>query len=141
MPGYTPGSAISDAAIALIGTPFRLHGRSAERGVDCVGLALLSVRGAGLTVPDPPAYRLRAGDAPMVPRWMQAAGFAQAVGQRPGDLVIVRVSMLQPHLMIDAGDSIIHAHAGLGRVVRVSALPDWPLLSRWRYGAAARHPI
>lgn len=126
------GDAIYRAASALIGTPFRLHGRCAETGVDCVGLALLALRGAGLQVPEPPPYRVRAGAAPMAAGWMQIAGFIQGDSRRPGDLVIVRVSMLQPHLLIDAGDSIIHAHAGIGRVVRMPMPADWPELSRWR---------
>ncbi len=126
------GDAICRAAVALVGTPFRLHGRCAETGVDCVGLTLLSLRGAGLIVPDPPAYRLRAGAAPMVPGWMARAGFGPGEGRCPGDLVIVRVGALQPHMLIDAGDSIIHAHAGIGRVVCVAFPDDWPVLSRWR---------
>ncbi|HEX7820329.1 MAG TPA: peptidoglycan endopeptidase [Sphingobium sp.] len=126
------GEAICRAAIALIGTPFRLHGRCATRGVDCVGLALLSLRGAGMNVPEPPPYRLRAGAAPMAAGWMRTAGFGEGAGRQPGDLVIVRVSALQPHLLIDAGETVIHAHAGIGRVVRTAMPPEWPELARWR---------
>ncbi|MCE7798642.1 C40 family peptidase [Sphingobium sufflavum] len=126
-----PGGAICRAAATLIGTPFRLHGRC-DAGVDCVGLLWLSLCRAGLSVPDPPPYRLRAGVAPMVAGWMAAAGFGAGTGRRPGDLVVVRVSALQPHLLIDTGDAIIHAHAGLGRVVRMAMPAEWPELSRWR---------
>jgi len=126
------GESIAAAALALIGVPFRLHGRSAATGLDCVGLALVSLRGAGASVPDPPPYRLRAGAAPMVPGWMARAGLVPGEGRCAGDLVLLRVSALQPHLVVDLGEGFVHAHAGLGRVVRVGVLPDWPEISRWR---------
>lgn len=128
------GEAICRAALTLVGTPFRAHGRCAETGVDCVGLALLSVRAAGVTIPDPPAYRLRAAAAPMVPGWMQDAGFVAGAGRQTGDVVIVRVSPLQPHVLIDAGGDMVHAYAGLGRVVHMPLPPEWPILTRWRIG-------
>ncbi|HEX7856710.1 MAG TPA: peptidoglycan endopeptidase [Sphingobium sp.] len=128
----TLGERICDAAIDLVGTAFRLHGRRADTGVDCVGLALLSVTGAGVVVPDPPAYRMRTGIAPMAPGWLHRAGFVEGQGRRAGDLVIVRVSALQLHLLVDAVDSVVHAHAGLGRVVRSPFPEDWTELSRWR---------
>jgi cell wall-associated NlpC family hydrolase len=128
----TIGEAVRDAAIAMVGVPFRLHGRCVQSGVDCVGLALLSLRSAGVSVPDPPPYRLRAGAAPMAAGWMAAAGFVVDEGRRPGDLVIVRINALQPHLLVDVMDSVVHAHAGIGRVVRVPLPPEWAELSRWR---------
>lgn len=126
------GEGVAAAALDLLGVPFRLHGRSAATGLDCVGLALFSLRGAGVIVPDPPPYRLRAGAAPMVPGWMRGAGLVPGEGRCAGDLVLLRVSALQPHLVVDLGEGFVHAHAGLGRVVRMAAVPDWPEISRWR---------
>lgn len=126
------GERIAARALALGGVPFRLYGRSAETGVDCVGLVLLSLRGAGMVVDDPPPYRLRAGDAPMTAGWMRRAGFAPGVGRQAGDLVLVRVSALQPHLLIDLGASVVHAHGGLGRVVEMALPAEWAELERWR---------
>ena len=88
------GERIAAAALALVGVPFRLHGRSATTGLDCVGLALVSLRGANASVPDPPPYRLRAGAAPMVPGWMARAGLVPGEGRCAGDLVLLRVSAL-----------------------------------------------
>jgi lipoprotein Spr len=127
------GEKIVAAARTLVGTPFRLHGRSPSSGVDCVGLALLSVRTAGVHVEEPPPYRLHAGPTPPVERWMREAGFVAAHGGGAGDIVLVRISALQPHLVIDAGDGVIHAHAGLGRVVIMPMPAEWRELSRWRY--------
>lgn len=120
------------AALGLAGTPFRLHGRSRETGVDCVGLALLSVRAAGLRVAEPPPYRLRAGPSPVISGWMRQAGFVAAQRPSPGDIVVARISALQPHLVIDDGDRVIHAHAGLGRVVIMPMPAEWIELSRWQ---------
>jgi cell wall-associated NlpC family hydrolase len=128
------GARICDAAIALVGTPFRLHGTDRVTGVDCVGLVLLSLRGAGMTVPDAPAYRLRAGAAalPMIAHWMALAGLDPADDRRPGDIIVVRVAPLQSHLLIQTGEDAIHAHAGLGRVVRGPVPRTWPEMARWR---------
>jgi lipoprotein Spr len=127
------GDRIVAAARALVGTPFRLHGRSPATGVDCVGLALLSARAAGLNVEEPPPYRLHAGATPPVEIWMHAAGFVAPRLACAGDIVLVRISPLQPHLVIDAGGGVIHAHAGLGRVVIMPMPAEWRELSRWRY--------
>lgn len=131
------GARIVAAALALVGTPFRLHGRGAA-GVDCVGLALLSVRGAGLAVPEPPPYRLRAGAAGQAGAWMARAGFAVAERPRPGDIILAQVSALQPHLMIEGVDAVVHAHAGIGRVVCMPMPDGWTVAARWRWvGGAA----
>jgi len=127
------GDRIMAAALDLVGTAFRLHGRSRATGVDCVGLALLSVRAAGLRVDEPPPYRLRAGPAPRVGDWMGKAGFAPAQHCCPGDIVVVRINALQPHLVIDAIDRVIHAHAGLARVVVMPMPAEWTELSRWHF--------
>lgn len=127
------GEAIGAAALALVGVPFRLYGRRAETGIDCVGLALLALRGAGIGVPEPPAYRLRAGEAPMAAAWMARAGLVPGMGRACGDLVIVRVGPLQPHLLVDLGETVVHAHAGIGRVVRMAMPGDWAEMARWRF--------
>lgn len=127
---------IAAAALRLLDVPFCLYGRD-RAGVDCVGLALLALRGAGVVVPDPPPYRLRAGAAPMAAEWMRRAGLVRAEGRRAGDLALLRVSALQPHLVVDLGDAVVHAHAGLGRVVRAGWPEDWPEFSRWRLEAGA----
>lgn len=49
-------------ARALVGVPFRLHGRRAEHGLDCVGLVALAFRRAGHRGVTPEHYALRGGD-------------------------------------------------------------------------------
>ena len=47
---------ISAQALALVGAPFRLHGRSEETGLDCVGLVALAVARSGVRVGALPGY-------------------------------------------------------------------------------------
>ena len=52
--------AFAAAAESLHGAPFRLHGRDAEKGVDCVGLVALALERCGRAVVAPEGYTLRA---------------------------------------------------------------------------------
>jgi hypothetical protein len=51
---------LAAAALNLIGTPFRLHGRDPARGLDCVGLVAEAMRRAGFHPVPPGGYGLRA---------------------------------------------------------------------------------
>jgi lipoprotein Spr len=124
---------IAAAAHALAGVPFRLHGRDPAIGLDCVGLALLSAREAGLLVPEPAPYRLRSGAGEQFVAYMEEAGFRLSSGRQAGDVLLIRLSALQSHLAVDAGDAVVHAHAGLGRVVVMPPDPQWQLQARWRF--------
>lgn len=126
------GMLIARAARAMVGAPFRLHGRSPETGLDCVGLCLLALREAGHDVPEPPGYALRGASMAHVARLLRAAGLRPAAGEDAGDVLVARSGPLQLHLMIAAESSLIHAHAGLGRVVEMPAPGPWPIAARWR---------
>lgn len=126
------GERIAAAARSLLGVPFRLHGRDPATGIDCVGLVLLSVRAAGFPVAEPPPYRVRSGGAAPAVAWMNALCLDEADDPAAGDIVMAAVSPIQLHLMIDGGGAMIHAHAGLGRVVEMAWPAEWRLLSRRR---------
>lgn len=126
------GRRIAAAARSFLGVPFRLHGRDPATGIDCVGLALLSVRAAGFPVAEPPPYRLRSGHATPAMRWMETLGLAEADDRAAGDVLVAAVSPIQLHLLVDGGAALIHAHAGLGRVVEMAWPAEWRLLSRCR---------
>lgn len=119
------------AARAMVGVPFRLHGRSAT-GVDCVGLAVLALGqdGAG-----PVAYGLRSGEVGLAERWLGAAGLVRVDKGLPGDLALVRPGPLQLHLMILVPGGFVHAHAGLRRVVEMPGASPWPVIGWWRADA------
>ncbi len=125
--------AFARAAHEMIGTPFRLRGRSLD-GVDCIGLVRLALSGIGRASPPLPHYGMRnLGRA-------RFAGLIDAVGlrltedpSRAGDLILLRPSAAQFHLAIVGPTAkLIHAHAGLGRVVASRAPLPWPIEARWR---------
>lgn len=121
------GEAIVARARALIGTPFRLHGRD-PLGLDCVGLAMLAYRATDITAD----YALRTND---IARWR--ALLDERLVRRPagtlapGDLLLVRVGAAQLHIVIWTGAGFVHAHAGLRRVVETPGRLPWPLLGAW----------
>ena len=119
------------AARAVVGVPFRLHGRS-EAGVDCVGLAVLALGRAGQDGMAPVAYGLRSGDVGLAERWLGAAGLVRVDQGAPGDLALVRPGPLQLHLMILVPGGFVHAHAGLRRVVEMPGASPWPVMGWWR---------
>ena len=123
-------NAAVERARAMIGVPFRLHGRSVA-GLDCVGLAAVAL--GRVASPDVPcAYGLRSGDVARVEAWLRAAGLRPVEAGLPGDLVLVRPGPLQLHLMVATGAGFVHAHAGLRRVVEMPGASPWPVIGWWR---------
>lgn len=117
------------SARALLGVPFRLHGRAPEHGLDCVGLAAAAY---GLSENVPTGYGLRSRDLAHWERIIRKQGFARRrVGWRSGDLIILCPGAAQIHMGVWTGVSLIHADAGLGRIVETPGIPHWPVLSAW----------
>lgn len=117
------------AARAMIGTPFRLHGRGRD-GVDCIGLALASL---GEGVRGPLAYGLRSGDVARARLWMDEAGLMPVADGVPGDVALAQVGPMQLHVMIHVPGGFVHAHAGIGRVVEMPGPGLWPIIGHWRH--------
>ena len=46
---------------------------------------------------------------------------------------------MQFHLSIAVGDGLVHADAGIGRVVLRPGAPPWPVLARWRVTGGEAH--
>lgn len=125
------------AARALVGAPFRLHGRDAATGVDCIGLAVLALERAGhrgVGAIAPAAYSVRGGDMARFAAGFENAGLRRVRQCRAGDLVLARAGVAQFHLMIACVGGHIHAHAGLGRVVEMPGPSPWPILALYRWG-------
>ncbi|MGB3797891.1 MAG: NlpC/P60 family protein [Alteraurantiacibacter sp.] len=125
--------AFAYAAQDMIGTPFRLRGRS-PNGVDCIGLVCLSLARIGRPPPTLPQYSMRNLGRKRFAGLIDATGLRLAEGAScPGDLILLRPSAAQYHLaIIGPVAQLIHAHAGLGRVVASQAPLPWPIEARWR---------
>lgn len=121
-----------ERARALIGVRFRPQGRSAEMGLDCIGLATL-------TYQLPPArvrsdYRLHGGlrdemEQDLALLFQRVATEVAA----PGDLLLVAPGLRQLHLIVLTPVGYIHADARRRRVVEAPGAAPWPVLSAWRY--------
>ena len=127
-------NSLADAALELLGKPFRLHGRVPATGLDCVGLVSAALAATGARPIVPTGYTLRNLD---VDHWLPmagASGLVTACGPvRAGDILLVVLPHCQHHLMIAAdAENAVHAHAGLRRVVRQPIDPDWQIRARWR---------
>lgn len=134
------GPDLSRAAAALVGTPWRLHGRDPATGLDCIGLlgAALAVIGRPVTLPTGYPLRLRQLDG-----WLPEPailGFIAATDPAaPGDVVLLRPAPAQVHLAIAAEPGgWIHAHAGLRKVVHQTALPAGERLGHWRLSPSCK---
>ncbi|MCR2834266.1 C40 family peptidase [Parerythrobacter lacustris] len=126
--------AFAQAAEALVGSPFRLHGRSREHGLDCVGLVAAALEASGHVLPPIPPYALRNSRYDFVPGFAERCGFCPVSGEfRRGDLVMVAPGPGQRHLLIAVTPiAFVHGHAGLRRVVRTPLRPDWNITHHWR---------
>lgn len=128
------GAELAAAAEALVGAPFRLHGRDPATGLDCVGVIAAAFSACRRPIPDPRGYALR---SIAITRWLglaEGAGLADCnAPMAPGDIVLVRPGPAQHHLVIAAsGGRFVHAHAGLRRVVAQPGPLPWPIRRRWR---------
>lgn len=121
---------LAAAALNLIGTPFRLHGRDPARGLDCVGLVAEAMRRAGFHPVPPGGYGLRALSVDALVLHAEASGLVPVPDD--GDVVLARVSPVQAHLLVAAPDGFVHAHAGLGRVTFLPGPLPWPVAREWR---------
>ncbi len=129
------GNELAHAAESFVGASFRLHGRDPIIGLDCVGLALLAMAEIGRAVRLPASYQLRNLEPERFLQLPAAAGFVEAPDfeLEDGDVLIFAPGPAQLHLAIVAvGGGVIHAHAGLRRVVRTPLPLPWPIIGHWR---------
>ncbi len=133
------GAALARAAAALIGCPFRLHGRDPATGLDCVGLVVAALGAIGGQPSAPTGYALR---NLAVEHWLHHAagsGLIPSSGPvRAGDVLLIALGACQHHLVIAVGDGmVIHAHAGLRRVVCQPHDLAWQVCAQWRPALAS----
>ena len=128
------GLALADAAESLVGTPFRLHGRDPLTGLDCIGVLAVSLRAIGREAALPNGYALRCRGIAGLDRLARDAGLSpDDAAIAPGDILLCRPSPCQFHLLVAGrNDRLIHAHAGLRRVIRSPGPVGWPITAKWR---------
>jgi hypothetical protein len=118
----------------MVGCPFRLHGRDPDSGIDCVGLIAAALDAIGAQPQAPRDYALRNTG---VDQWLPFAaqsGLVPVTGAvRAGDILLIALGFAQHHLVIAAdAHSVVHAHAGLRRVVHQPRDPAWRVIAHWR---------
>lgn len=130
----TPGEALAGFAQSLVGCPFRLHGRDPATGLDCVGLVAAALGAVGIQAVTPTGYGLRNIG---IEQWLPLAdrsGLQPSAGPvAAGDVLLIAFPHCQHHLVIAADtQTVIHAHAGLRRVVRQPLDAAWQVEAKWR---------
>lgn len=125
----TAGERAVAAARGAIGARFRAQGRVAALGLDCVGVAAIAARAAGYAGVVPGDYALRSDRVPPTPTGMSACAEPAA-----GDILLCRAGAGQLHLAVWTGAGVVHADAGLRRVVERPGACPWPVVAVWRVG-------
>ena len=119
------------AARAGVGTRFRAQGRHVGLGLDCIGVALLAAAGARVMLPAVPAYALSGDHERLLADSLTALGCRRVRSARPGDLIEYCLAPGHRHLAVLSETGIIHAHAGLGRVVEAPPPAEWQPVACW----------
>lgn len=129
----TAGERAWGAALALTGTRFRLQGRDAATGLDCVGLIVAAYAVAGVRLAAIDDYPLRG--FPLV----RALELIAASGLQPtdravvaGDVALFSLPAGQVHFALIAPGQLVHADALLRRVVAAPAARLPQPKARWR---------
>jgi hypothetical protein len=129
------GAAIAARAVGLVGIPFRLRGRTAESGLDCVGVVAEALAGTGDAFDLPCDYTLRGEYLGRILAFFDRDCFRAIAREQPqpGDILLCRVADRQLHFGIVSLQGIVHAHAGLQRVVLTPLPLPWLIIGHWRY--------
>jgi cell wall-associated NlpC family hydrolase len=114
--------------------PYRAGGRDPVTGLDCLGVVAASLASAGWHAQLPLRGPLRQRASFDAARIAQDAGLVNATsGIIPGDILLLRCSSTQRHLLIATdAQQFVHAHASLRRVVLSVLDPAWRFAAHWR---------
>lgn len=141
--GFAAAQAFA-AARGMLGVRFRPQGRDVVRGLDCVGLIWAAYAAAKVPLRAPVGYPLRGWRGLRIEAALEQSGLVRVCdigqrGRRIGDVLLCALGAGQFHLGLGGASSVIHAHAGLGRVVESPWDAAWAEADVWRVldGAAA----
>lgn len=132
--GPRPDLTLGRAASMLVGSPFRLHGRDPNTGLDCVGLVASSLATIGKKPVAPSGYSLRNVSVEPFMSFAERSALVPDIGPlASSQILLVSLGYGQHHLMITVtANEAVHAHAGLRRVVRHRLPPDLQIIAKWR---------
>jgi NlpC/P60 family putative phage cell wall peptidase len=112
------------AARRCLGTPFHHQGRQPGIGLDCIGLIVIALQAAGMTVQDRFDYAPRPDGASLIDGLL-AHGAIPVTTHFPGDILLFRYDQQPQHVALALPDDhMIHAFAPAGRVVE-SVIGDY----------------
>ncbi len=128
--------AIADRAQEAMGLRFRLHGRSINNGLDCVGLVAHAIQPMIAAAEIPRHYTLRFDDINVPIAFFEALDFERLESEQGyliGDIALIAPAAQQLHFIIIAQDGFIHAHSGLRKIVKTNYPILSPVKAVWRY--------
>lgn len=120
------------AARGCVGTRFRGQGRVSGVGLDCLGVVIVAAAAAGVRLPDEADYSLR-GEGLLRLDARIAEAMVRVERAEAGDVLLFEPGSAIRHLGVWTGTSLIHAHAGLRRVVEGPVDPAWALIGIYRF--------
>ena len=118
-----------------VGVRFRLHGRSLETGLDCVGLTAYAIKPVINNITIPRHYTLRFDNIAAPQDFFANTDFSQIDSNcvfQSGDIILVAPSCQQLHFLIKHSQHYVHAHSALRRIVETNDLP-FDAIAAWRY--------
>jgi len=128
---HPDAAAIVAAARGCVGTHFRPQGRTPGLALDCVGVVLVAGRAAGVVF-RVPSYRLGADGEAGLDVGLAPQGCTSVAVAEPGDILVIAPAPGRRHLGVVVPGGLVHAHAGLGRVVEGPLDPAWVVVGAWR---------
>lgn len=130
----SPGERVAAAALALVGARFRLNGRDAAHGLDCIGVVLAALEAAGVRAEVPPRQRF-GGPGLAAARALAAThGLVCVPEAASGDVLLGELVPGRFHCAVAVPGGRVEAHASLRRVVLTPGAAP-PELEAWRVGA------
>jgi len=127
---------IASRAIQAVGTPFKLHGRSLRHGLDCVGLVAHSISPFTTQQEIPQNYTMRFTNLEIPKAFFEAISILQCHNfddLKIGDIVLISPGCQQLHFIIITGDTYVHAHSNLRRIVSCPLPIEYRIKAAWRY--------
>lgn len=124
------------AVRSCVGTCFRPQGRVPGLGLDCVGVVLVAAAAAGVGRLAAPPYALAGDNAALLDRELVNAGCVPVAVPLSGDIVVLAPRGDRRHLGVITPSGMVHAHAGLARVVEGPIDPGWSIVAAWRLPGA-----